>query len=941
MNRTIDLGGAWRCRADADDRGVRDRWFVSPPSEGWSVIDLPAPAQRALGLDHKGVSWYQRQEPAPVLEPGQRLWVCCESAATDAEFWVNGTSIGRNVGDSIPFQFEVPNEIASRVASGVLNIVARVDQIHAPPPAPGVLVQNGHITKGFHDVLSLQHAGLWGRVTMRVTGASAIRPGGVRIIADPESGKLRVLVELVDSGGAALQSGAFGVTGHASGSCDSTPSLRVRIADPDGHEVATLEGDIPHGATGLELQGCVVSPSPWSPETPSLYNASVEVLCKGVRSDARDIRFGFRSVRVGGPNNSRILLNDHPFQIRGVLHWGHEPAHISPAPSRGQVRAEFAMLRRMGFNCVCLCMVYLPEHYYDLADEMGMLIWQEHPVWKSPMGDEHIPEYQRLFAEYFRRDRNHASVILVSGSCEHENFNKTLGAWWWDRAKAELPDRLVQVQTAFIDWADPDRVDLYDEHVYDNSGRWIDFLDDVQAKIAGLTPRPFVMGETIIANAWPDTRALSVLAKESPRRWYLTKGLEECAALETRIEARWGSETLARFRRQADAFAIGIRKFQVEAFRAYENHAGWVMNHIRDVPACRCGYMDDLDRWRYTPERTLPWLADATLLLRTPGQSLAAYPGAATVGVRLTNFAGRDISGEIELADDFGERRSARIRAEAGHVADASFTLDHPEVRVPTKRTIEARLAGVPTNSWGIWIFPRRHEYHASDGVRVFAGAPFSDAEREIEFEERSYSSGWGLRCVSWTPRLPDPAALLPGVAACDESHLDAKVLATHRLTSRVIDWIALGGRAVLLASRLKGGLESAFINFYGQVPLVIEGSERAWPISLGESEWIVDLIHHDLSRRSARAIPTEARGLLGQVEPIVRLIFTHDSGVPRHFDAVFSTRIGRGMLVVSCVDHASVSGGYLLDRLVAYAGGGELPSPELSAPEVFAVEST
>lgn len=914
MSRAIDLGGAWRCRADAENRGVRERWFASELTEQWMVIDLPAPAQRALGLDHKGVSWYQRQEAAPALEPGERLWVCCESAATDAEFWVNGRSIGRNVGDYIPFQFEVPSE----AARGTLNIFARVDQIHAPPPAPGVLVQNGHITKGFHDVLSVQHAGLWGRVTMRVTGAAAIRPGGVRIIADPESGKLRVLVELVDARQA---------------------ELRVRIADPDGHEVATLEGAFAPGASTCELYGSVSSVRAWSPDAPALYHASVEVLADGACSDCRDLRFGFRAVRVGGPNNSRVLLNDHPFQIRGVLHWGHEPAHMSPAPSRGQVRAEFATLRRMGFNCVCLCMVYMPESYYDLADEMGMLIWQEHPVWKSPMGDEHVPEYQRLFAEHFRRDRNHASVILVSGSCEHENFNKKLGAWWWERAKEELPDRLVQVQTAFIDWADPERVDLYDEHVYDNSGRWIDFLEDVQAKIAGLAPRPFIMGETIIANAWPDTRALASLARQSPRPWYLTKGLEECAALESRVEARWGRETLARFRRQADAFAIGIRKFQVEAFRAYENHAGWVMNHIRDVPACRCGYMDDLDRWRYTPEQTLPWLADATLLLRTPGQSLAAYPGNAEIGLRLANFAGRDISGELELADNFGEHRSADISVDSGHIGEVSFTLEHPDVRVPTRRTIEAWLAGVPGNSWAIWVFPRRHAYTASDGVRVFAGSPFKDAERQVEFEERCYSSGWGLKCGSWKPRLPDPATLLPGASKFDETSMDAKVLVTHRLTSRIIHWIALGGRAVLLASRLRGGMESSFINFYGQVPLVIEGVERAWPVSPGESDWIVDLIHHDLSLRSARAIPTEGRGLLDQIEPIIRLVFTHDSGIPKLYDYVFSTRIGRGMLVVSCADHASVSGGYLLDRLIAYAREGELPPHELRTPEAYAME--
>lgn len=914
MSRTIDLSGPWRCRADPQDCGVVERWFEASPAEGWTEIALPAPAQRAFGIEHRGVSWYQRRETAPAMAPGERLWICCEAAATDAEFWVNGRRIGRNVGDYIPFQFEVPREA---IGQG-LHIVARVDQIHAPPPAPGVLVQNGHITKGFHDVLSLQHAGLWGRVSMRITGPAAIRPCGVRVIADPETGKLRVLVELVEAARA---------------------TLRVRIVDPDGHEVATLEGEFAPGEGACELRGSVASPIPWTPESPGLYRACVEVRSDGRASDFRDVRFGFRSVRVGGPNNSRILLNGRPFQIRGVLHWGHEPAHISPTPTDDQVRAEFAMLRRMGFNCVCLCMVSMPESYYDLADETGMLIWQEHPVWKSPMGDEHLPEYRRLFAEYFRRDRNHASVVLVSGSCEHENFNKELGVWWWERAKKELPDRLVQVQTAFIDWADPERVDLYDEHVYDNSGRWIAFLEDVQAKIAGLTPRPFIMGETIIANAWPDTRALSALANTRPRPWHLTKGLEECAALESEIESRWGSETLTRFRRQADRFALGIRKFQVEAFRAYDNHAGWVMNHIRDVPLCRCGYMDDLDRWRYRPEQTLPWLGDATLLLRTPGQSLAASAGPARVGVRLANFSGRRISGELSLVDDFGPHRAVPMAAESGSVSEVSFDLEHPEPRVPTVRTIEAHLAGVPTNSWGVWMFPRRHESHHAEGVRVFKGAPFTDAEREIEFEERSYSSGWGLKCRSWTPRLPDAASLLPGVAACDDASLDASVLVTHRLTRRVIDWTSRGGRVVLLASRLRGGMESAFVNFYGQVPLVIEASDRAWPVSAGESEWIVDLLHHDLSLRSARAIPSQARGLADQVEPIIRLVFTHDAGVPKLFDSVFSTGIGRGMLVVSCIDHASVSGGYLLDRLIEYARQGERPARELRRPDQFAVE--
>ena len=42
-------------------------------------------------------------------------------------------------------------------------------------------------------------------------------------------------------------------------------------------------------------------------------------------------------------------------------------------------------------------MWYPPEYFFNIADEMGMLIWQEHPVWQSPMETEYHAEYKRLF----------------------------------------------------------------------------------------------------------------------------------------------------------------------------------------------------------------------------------------------------------------------------------------------------------------------------------------------------------------------------------------------------------------------------------------------------------------------------------------------------------------------------------------------------------------
>jgi hypothetical protein len=231
-------------------------------------------------------------------------------------------------------------------------------------------------------------------------------------------------------------------------------------------------------------------------------------------------------------------------------------------------------------------------------------------------------------------------------------------------------------------------------------------------------------------------------------------------------------------------------------------------------------------------------------------------------------------------------------------------------------------------NSWDLWLFPRPSD-PPSRVVRL-SDLPFNDTEREPEFEEKAYSAGWGLPCRTWSPALPDTAALLPQAAPWHHDSAipaDARVIVTHRLTRPIADFLASGGRALLLASRHAGGFGSKFINLYGQVPLVIERDADSWPIGQGESDWVVDLLHHDLTRNSARAIPVEDMGIHDTVAPVIRLIFTHDIGIPRLFDAVFAARVGRGLLVVTTLDHATDAGQYLLHRLVAFAAGSiELP---------------
>jgi hypothetical protein len=89
--------------------------------------------------------------------------------------------------------------------------------------------------------------------------------------------------------------------------------------------------------------------------------------------------------------------------------------------------------------------------------------------------------------------------------------------------------------------------------------------------------------------------------------------------------------------------------------------------------------------------------------------------------------------------------------------------------------------------------------------------------------------------------------------------------------------------------------------------------------LGAGESAWVLDTLGLDLNRWSCRAVPTHELGLTESVDPIIRLVVTHDKGAPEPWDQVFVARVGAGVLAVSTLDHDSPAGRFLLHRLVAF----------------------
>jgi hypothetical protein len=885
---------AWQLRFDPEDRGLRDGW-ADPAAwvdqTDWHPITVPSAWNEVFGDDTPDIAWYRARVPWTAA-PGGRQWLRLGAVCTEVRAWCDGRPIGEHAGNWEPVVFELP---ADGTPNAVREVVLRVDR--ARPPAPSRVgdrvIEHGHITKGFHDILSRQPAGLWQPAELLATGPHALDPLGVTVLADLETGEVEVDVR-----------------------CDSAGepcTARMVVQDSSGGVVA--EDAVPLDAAGTRARLVVDRPEPWSPESPTLYTLACALIdADGGVSDQRRVRFGFRKVETRG---RRVLLNGRPLHLSAMLDWGHEPMQTAPAPSRAELRRRFTALRAMGINCVCVCLWYPPQHYYDIADETGMLLWQEHPVWKPAMDDGNREAFKRHFERFFRMDLNHPSVVIVSGSCEHDAMDLQLAAWWWQRARELMPDRLLQVQTAFLRLVPPEQTDLYDEHTYENSGRWPEFLADMDATLAPLPDKPFVMGESVLYNDWPDVPGL-LAAVGDDRPWWVSRVLDHAAQVEAQIAGRYGTPTLERFRRDARAWHLQGRKWQTEVFRHNPDHAGLVQNGLRDVAQCPLGFMDDLDQWKLTPEQARPWLAPNALLLRTPGYMRGFHAGTtARLEIGAASFDASPVDPHLHLSIDaaaigWQQQHNLTVQTAVGEVGWSTLDIELPGVDRPTALDLTARAEGAPTNRWRLWVVPARDAL--PDRVAVL------HEEREmpaLAFEEVRYSSGWGLEVGSWAMAVPDAAALLPGAPRVDAGGLpDAGMVVSHALTPELLGWVERGGRLLHLPDRGVASVPTMIPTLWGQSPLILDRG----PLAGVDPGFVLDTLDRDLHHRWVRTVPTMQVGLHDAVSPYVRLIHTHDSvGRINIADDVFAVRLGRGVVLVSALDHTTVAGAWLLGRMLAW----------------------
>ncbi len=161
----------------------------------------------------------------------------------------------------------------------------------------------------------------------------------------------------------------------------------------------------------------------WTPENPFLY-----LLQTRAGADSLSTRFGMRDFRFESVTK-RAYLNGKIHFLRGsniTLHRFFEDPKCGALPwNREWVHKLLAEIpRQMHWDTFRFCIGPVPEFWFDIADEAGLLIQNEYPIWSwhQEYGKE---ELIREYTEWMRDHWNHPSVVLWDSN--NETFAPILG----------------------------------------------------------------------------------------------------------------------------------------------------------------------------------------------------------------------------------------------------------------------------------------------------------------------------------------------------------------------------------------------------------------------------------------------------------------------------------------------------------------------------------
>jgi beta-glucuronidase len=389
FRQCVDLSGFWDLRFDPENQGSQSNWSAGFTGGRPAAVPASWNDQFEDWRDYLGNTWYQTRFDLPWgWDPSrQHLRMRFNSVNYMAEVWLNGVHLGQHEGGHLPFEFDIAPHVQRERNVLVVRVEGELAPDRVPPgnvpadPRHMFISQTQNNPPASFDFFPF--CGIHRPVLLYAMPHGAIADLTVTTDIAGHDGIVRIKL---DRTGDATATARFSLRGT---------NVRVETA---ANEVELRVPDAPL----------------WSPDSPHLYDLTIELARSGTTLDRYSLPIGIRTIAVEGDT---LLLNGKPIYLKGFGR--HEDF---PVTGRGLVPAvivkDYALMKWVGANSFRTTHYPYSDQMMDLADRLGFLVIDETPAVGLFFAEGGLARRLDLCRQYVQelvaRDKNHPSVIAWS-----------------------------------------------------------------------------------------------------------------------------------------------------------------------------------------------------------------------------------------------------------------------------------------------------------------------------------------------------------------------------------------------------------------------------------------------------------------------------------------------------------------------------------------------
>lgn len=325
---------------------------------------------------YEGSIWYKKSFNYSKSNASNRVFLHIGAANYKTDVYINGKKLGQHTGGFTPFQFEITSELSEKGNF----IIIKVDNTRKKEGVPTL------------NTDWWNYGGITRDVKLLETSSTYISDHTIHL-SKTNTKVIKAKVTL-------------------NGNARSTNQITLKI--PELNINKTIEtNDL--GTASFELTSDAIKY--WSPTSPTLYNMELST-----DNDIITDTIGFRTIATNG---SEILLNGKSIFLKGISIHEESPINGGRCNSPEDARKLLEWAQELGCNYVRLAHYPHNEYTIRLADKMGILIWEEIPVYWTInwQNKQTYANAQNQLSEVIERDKNRASVIIWSMANETPTSN--------------------------------------------------------------------------------------------------------------------------------------------------------------------------------------------------------------------------------------------------------------------------------------------------------------------------------------------------------------------------------------------------------------------------------------------------------------------------------------------------------------------------------------